>query len=79
MCVAHDITQKDKEQVLCVHCYLRFIRLIFFFISFYCMGVYALPFAFVDLWKHTEEINLNVAHPKTGLHPLSIFFIFRET
>lgn len=35
-----DVTQKDKEQVLCVHCYFRFIRLIFFFffISFYCMG-----------------------------------------
>lgn len=28
------------------------------------MGLYALPFAFVDLWKHTEEMNPNVAHPK---------------
>lgn len=39
------------------------------------MGLYALPFAFVALWKRTEEINPNVAHPKTGLHPLSTFCI----
>lgn len=74
-----DVTQKEKEQGLCVHCYLHVIRLIFLKISFYCMGLYALPFAFVDLWKHTGEIHPNVAHPKTGLHPLSLFFRFRET
>lgn len=39
------------------------------------MGLYALPFAFVALWKRTEEMNPNVAHPKTGLHPLSTFLI----
>lgn len=35
------------------------------------MGLYALPSAFVALWKRTEEMNPNVAHPKkkTGLHP----------
>lgn len=41
------------------------VDLVCFFNLFYCTGISALPFAFVALWKHTEEMNPNVAHPKT--------------
>lgn len=81
MCVAHwRYSERQRTGPLCSLLLPLYQVDFFFFFNFVLLyGIYALPFAFVDLWKHTEEMNPNVAHPKTGLHSLFIFFIFRET
>lgn len=77
--VCHPLTlQRQRTGPLCALLPPLYQVDFFFFIiiiSFCFMELYTLPFAFVALWKHTEEINPNVAHPKTGMYPLSTFFI----
>ncbi len=67
MCVTHSLRSNTKTRSCSPHCYLDFIR---FFFSFS-----ALPFfAFACLWKHTEELNTNVALVlcENSMHPSSL-------
>lgn len=73
MCVTHSLcSQRQRTGPPCLTVTSALSGLIFFF---FFNGVYALPFAFVYLWKHTEELNPNVAlisYDKTRVRPSSL-------